>query len=173
MPIRPSHALAALAPVLALSLALAAQDGPARPGASLPRAGPPAVDRLAWMSGAWESVRGETRVEEHWTHPAGGTLLGVGRTIAGERTVAFEFLRVETRKEGLVLVAQPMGRAGTDFALVEADADHAVFANPAHDFPKRVVYRRDGPDGLVARVEGAGDEPGKAEEFRYRRRGAN
>jgi hypothetical protein len=43
----------------------------------------------------------------------------------------------------------------------------ALFENPAHDNPKRILYRKN-PDGsLTARVEG--DEKGKPvwEEFRY------
>lgn len=162
-----SHRLHRLLVALALPLVLGAQTAPKSET-------PPAltVDTLAWMSGAWETESTSPRVEEQWTHPAGGTLLGCGRTLAEGKTVFFEFLRVETRAEGLVLVAQPKGKAGTDFPLVEADREHAVFANPAHDFPKRITYRRSGADGLVARVEGDGSEAEKAEEVRYRRRAA-
>jgi hypothetical protein len=34
-------------------------------------------------------------------------------------------------------------------------SDSAVaFANPEHDFPQRILYRRVGADSLIARIEG-------------------
>jgi hypothetical protein len=33
----------------------------------------------------------------------------------------------------------------------------AVFANPEHDYPQRIIYWRDGDDSLCARIEGQRD----------------
>lgn len=38
------------------------------------------------------------------------------------------------------------------FRLVDCDVDRLVFANPAHDFPRRIEYRRTGPDAFDAHV---------------------
>ena len=46
-----------------------------------------------------------------------------------------------------------MGRAPTAFRLVEVSGQRAVFENPGHDFPQRIIYRREG-DTLHARIEG-------------------
>ena len=32
-------------------------------------------------------------------------------------------------------------------------ADRAVFENPAHDYPKRIIYARSGDDELVASID--------------------
>jgi hypothetical protein len=128
---------------------------------------PAGAATLGWLAGEWR-MDGDTRVEEHWTTPEGGKLIGMGRTVAGGKTVFFEYLRIEDRADGTYYVAQPLGRPPTDFKLVRATASEAVFENPAHDFPKRIHYRREADGTLVARVEGDPGDKEKAEEFRYR-----
>lgn len=128
------------------------------------------VADLAWMEGDWESAPGAQQVDEHWTHVAGGTLLGVGRTVAKEKTVFFEYLRVETRADGVFYVAQPLGKSPTAFRLVKVEGASAVFENLEHDFPKRIAYRKTAEGELVARIEGDGTETERAQEFRYARR---
>ena len=95
--------------------------------------------------------------------------MGLSRTVSGERTISFEYLRIESRPDGVYYVAHPRAKSpGTDFKLVRGDRRQAVFENLSHDFPKRIIYRLN-PDGsLTARVEGDGSEQEKAQEFNYR-----
>ena len=45
---------------------------------------------LGWMAGDWQTdSTGRAVSEEHWTRPAGGSMLGVSRTLAGDRTASF------------------------------------------------------------------------------------
>jgi hypothetical protein len=54
--------------------------------------------------------------------------------------------------------------------MVELGDSRAVFENPEHDFPKRIIYRLT-PDGsLNARVEGIEKGRATAEEWTWRRR---
>ena len=127
------------------------------------------IESVAFMTGNWESVDGSVAIEERWSPVAGGTMLGTGRTVSGDRTVFFEFLRIEGRPDGVFYVAQPKGRhPGTEFKLVRARVREAVFENLAHDFPKRITYRKEADGGLTARVEGDGTEKEKPQEYRYR-----
>lgn len=125
------------------------------------------VADLGWIAGHWEGPVGRAQAEEHWIAPAGGAMLGVSRTIARDRMVGFEFLRIEKRAAGIFYVAQPGGRPPTDFKLTQSGATSAVFENPQHDHPKIITYRLEGADTLVARIEG--DEGGrhKVQEFRF------
>ena len=112
------------------------------------------IEKLAWMAGSWEMTTEKSRTEEHWTTVDGGTLLGMSRTVAGGKTVFFEYLRVEARPDGIYYVAHPKARPGTDFKLVRCEGEEAVFENAEHDFPQRIIYRKK-PDGsLHARIEG-------------------
>lgn len=126
------------------------------------------VKSVAWIAGHWTGTMGKAQIEENWIAPAGGAMLGVSRTCVGERMVAFEFLRIETRKDGVFYVAQPGGRPATAFRLTKAEDGLAVFENPEHDHPKIIVYKRDGT-ALVATIEG--DEGGrhKKQSFRFER----
>jgi uncharacterized protein DUF6265 len=82
------------------------------------RAGGGLVDDLSmpWLSGSWVMVGAQRRNEEHWTQPDGGTMLGVSRTIAGDSTVDWEFLRIEHTPQGVVYFASP-GRPQPAHAL--------------------------------------------------------
>lgn len=132
-------------------------------------ASPLTIESVAWIAGNWELVDGSMTIDERWSPVAGNTMIGTGRTISGDRTVFFEFLRIEGRADGVVYVSQPKGRhPGTEFKLVRAGRREAVFENLAHDFPKRITYRLGDDGGLTARIEGDGTEKEKPQEFRYR-----
>lgn len=147
--------------VLAAALALCA-------GAAF--AAPDPVEQVAWLQGCWRPTGAEGGSVEQWTAPAGGTMLGLSRTVKGGKTVAHEFLQIrETAPGKLAYIAIPSGQATTTFALVQASANHAVFENPAHDFPQRVIYRRDGETILNARIEATVNGKAKGIDFPMRR----
>lgn len=118
---------------------------------------PSPIERLAWLGGAWGSGDAEGAwVEEHWTAPRGGLMLGTNRSGTASRAEAFEFLRIEAGEDGVpVYWAAPAGGTPVPFRLVAAEPGLAVFENPAHDYPTRITYRRTN-DTLVATIEGAG-----------------
>jgi hypothetical protein len=127
------------------------------------------IEDLAWLSGDWETAPGRMQIDEHWAKVAGGSLIGMSRTVAGGKTVFFEYLRIEARGADIYYVAHPKARTpGTDFKLTRLTAQEAVFENPTHDFPKRVIYRKNGDGTLTARVEGDGTEKEKPQDFHYR-----
>ncbi|MGH9321030.1 MAG: DUF6265 family protein [Vicinamibacteria bacterium] len=120
---------------------------------------------LGFLSGGWKGESGKATLEEHWTDATGGMMLGVSRTIVSGKTVAFEFLRIETREDGIFYVAQPNGRTPpTYFKLTKGSGDSAVFENPGHDHPKLIRYRRNADGSLTAEVEGDGGK----QEFHFR-----
>ena len=56
---------------------------------------------LRFLEGSWKGESGAMVFEERWTDAAGGTMLGVARTIASGKIVGFEFLRIEGREDGV------------------------------------------------------------------------
>ena len=127
------------------------------------------ISELSWISGDWQTASGgRAQTEEHWTSPAGGSMLGMSRTVAGSKTSEFEFLRIEQRDDGIYYVAQPKGRCpATDFRLTRVTAQEAVFENPTHDFPKRIIYRKTADDAITASIDGG--EGTKQMTFAFRR----
>lgn len=128
---------------------------------------PQTISELSWLAGDWQTAaEGRSQTDEHWTYPAGGSMLGLSRTVAGGRTYEFEYLRIEQREDGIYYVAHPKARCpGTDFKMTRLTATEAVFENPAHDFPKRITYRKTAGGSIVASVDAG---PGsKAITFTY------
>jgi hypothetical protein len=111
---------------------------------------------ISWIAGDWQTADGgRAQTEEHWTGAAGATMMGLSRTVAGDKTVEFDYFRIEQRSDGIYYVAHPRARCpGTDFKLTRSSATEAVFENPQHDFPKRIIYRKTGDDALTASIDG-------------------
>jgi hypothetical protein len=112
------------------------------------------IDDLKWLEGAWVGTRSTgSTFEERWSPAKGGAMLAVSRSVnASGRMTAFEYLRIVERDGGLVYVAQPGGAAPTEFVLSELSPTRAVFDNPRHDYPKRIVYELSAEGGLTATV---------------------
>ena len=125
------------------------------------------ISELAWLSGDWQTAPGgRARIEEHWTVPAGGTMIGMGRTVVGDKTAEFEFLRIEQRGDDIYYVANPNARCPqTDFKLTRLSGQEVVFENPAHDYPKRIMYRKNSDGSLLASIDAG--EGSKSQSFSY------
>lgn len=117
------------------------------------------IESLGWLSGCWAVEGAGAGTGETWTRPAGGTMLGLSRTVRDGRTTAYEYMRIEQRGNGDVyLVALPSGQAEAEFRLSEQADTSVTFENPEHDFPQRIRYSLEG-EVLRARVEaGEGNE---------------
>src|SRR5438105_3379760 len=64
---------------------------------------------LSWMAGCWES-RDEVKrlfLSEQWMKPAGGVMLGIGRTVKSGKAVDFEFMRIEQQGANMFYIARP------------------------------------------------------------------
>lgn len=118
------------------------------------------IDDLAWLSGQWEALRGESRTEESWSSPRGGMMLGYSRAGRGDAVREFEFLRIGAGPDGaLAYFAQPGGRPPVAFRLVRHDASSATFENPTHDYPQRIRYQRFGNSlvATISSIDGSGE----------------
>jgi hypothetical protein len=137
-------------------------DDPSKPGSlalyrhpddiELPAPAPATIADVAWLAGAWAGMRGTSSIEERWGPPRGGVMLGTSSTVKGDRLTAFEFLRIVERDGGLVYVAQPGGVPPTEFVLTELGTTRAVFENPRHDSPQRIVYELSAEGVLIASI---------------------
>ncbi len=118
----------------------------------------------AFFTGCWEIRTPSIVIEEQWMKPAGG-MIGMSRTVKNGKTVGIEFMKLEAKDGGVYLI--PTNEGGTTpFKAVKLTATEAVFENPKHDFPQRILYRSEN-GGLFARIE---DMSGKrGQDFPYKR----
>jgi Domain of unknown function (DUF6265) len=155
--------------VAACLVAVLALAGPERS-----RAAAPEISSLSWLAGSWEGKDDSgLEMEELWTAPKGGVMLGVHRDVKEGRLASFEFLRIEAGPGGLVYQAQPRGRPATPFPLKETAARKVVFENLQHDFPQRILYWATDDGALHARVEGLQKGKLAGEEWTWRRSSPN
>jgi uncharacterized protein DUF6265 len=141
-------------------LTMAAALAAAQPAAA------PAQPDLDWLAGYWLSCDDGVEVSETWSQRRGGIMLGSSITV-GDDSFSWEQARIEAEADGLVFHASPRGQPAAAFRLVRAGPGEAVFENPDHDFPQRVIYRRDG-DRLTGRIEGTSGGSEQALEWQYR-----
>jgi hypothetical protein len=139
--------------LLAMATASTAEGGPG--------------DMPAWLAGGW-STQGDDGgwVEEWWTSPRGGLMMGGGRSGKGAKLDWWEHTRIELSGAKLRFCALPKGQAGACFEATKVATGEIVFENPGHDFPTRVAYRRAG-DELLAEI--SGKDGANAQRWRFRR----
>ena len=102
--------------------------------------GPP-----GWMTGCWIEQSGQKWTEECWTPPRAGTMLGSNRAGEGATLKSWEAAQILSDASGtLTYWASPDGGTRIPFPLASRTATEMVFANPAHDYPQRIRYWRDG-----------------------------
>ena len=101
--------------------------------------------------------------------PAGKMMLGMARTVAGGKTAAFEQMRIEEVDGRLIFTAVPSGQGEASFTAIELTDSKVTFENLKHDFPNRVIYRKQ-PDGsVIARIEGNQEDKVKGVDFPLKR----
>lgn len=119
------------------------------------------------MSGTWvHKAEARETVSESWLGPGNGLMVAANLTTWPNGRKSFEFLRIADTTDGFSYYASPGGKVPVEFRLKESGNRRVVFENPAHDFPQRILYWRDG-ERLVARIEGTIKGKARSEEWRF------
>ncbi|MGD9563711.1 MAG: DUF6265 family protein [Pyrinomonadaceae bacterium] len=130
------------------------------------------VSTITWLPGCWErqGERSGRRTLEQWTSAEGGSLFGVGRTIANGKAASWEFMRIEQSGESAIFSALlPGAKEATAFKLKSTKSGEVVFENLENDFPHRVIYRKGDEGKLNARIEGKMDGEERGIDFSFAR----
>lgn len=113
---------------------------------------------LAWLEGTWErtDMSGEKKAFEIWKRTDDG-FSGIGFTMRGQDTTFVEHLRIVAKDGHLHYVATVDHNPGpVYFRMRDISEKGFVAENPAHDFPKRIGYERNGQ--TMTAVVSAGDQ---------------
>ena len=119
----------------------------------------PAPAAFKALAGCWANRHQAQRDEEFWSTPVADGLIGMARGSKDGKTLSHENTRLRRNDDGSWdYVAQPSGQGPTAFHLLRfstsANGFEAVFENPEHDFPTRVIYAVVDGKRLDARIEG-------------------
>ena len=79
------------------------------PGVVVAQEAKTTLAKLSWFGGCWEmaSPAKGLKITEMWMKPAGGLMIGSGRTVSGDKAIDLEFLRIVEDSDGIFYVAKP------------------------------------------------------------------
>ena len=127
----------------------------------------PTLQDFAWLAGHWRIEQPDRLVDEQWMAPAGGLMIGMARNVQAGKVREYEFTLLRQEPNGdIVYVASPSKQTETTFKLTSLRDGEAVFENPDHDFPKKIIYARKADGSLLAAIEGPGRD-GKTRRVEY------
>lgn len=113
----------------------------------------------AWLAGSWTMEDGANWADEVWMNPRGDMMLGVSRGGFGPEQQYWELAQIRKKPDGTIsYFAQPRGKPPVEFPMVLISEEAIEFANPAHDFPQRIRYWRQGKLLMaeVSKLDGSG-----------------
>ena len=125
--------------------------------------------QLVWIAGEWQREVDKKIYRESWEVAHALQLNGRAYKIVDGDTTVTELLSLEQIGDDIFYIPIVSHNPGpVKFKLVRVDESEAVFENMDHDYPNRIIYRRQEDGGLHARIEGktAGEN---ARDFYYRR----
>ncbi len=136
---------------------------------------PATLDDLAWIAGHWQGQKDGDLLDEQWSAPMGGTILGMFRWIKDGRVQMYELLAIELGPEGkpvLLLRHFNPGLIGWEdkegawrYPLTGGGPREAVFTRP--DGGTRMIFRRTSEATLVVLLERQKDGKPVTDEFVY------
>lgn len=122
---------------------------------------PASLTDLAWITGEWLGEEGDTTIQEIWTQPMAGTMIGMFRLISDGQPRFYEFMSIEMGDGGPVLRIKHFdpGLRGWEeqeesviFTLKEASSSKAVFETELGGNPEFLTYEHIG-DELTITLE--------------------
>ena len=127
--------------------------------------------KLYVLEGTWKMNTKRGAVCEEWKKMDKNYLQNKGYMIKGKDTIINERVALTNTKEGIFYtstVEDQNKKQPIAFKMTKGEGNMFVFENPAHDFPKRIVYKLITADSLHAFIDD-GTETGKKQNFYFKR----
>jgi hypothetical protein len=122
------------------------------------------LEVVEWVLGEWVASPGAVVIREHWHRVSDETFEGesITRSLTDDEVVNYETLRLVAMSNAVFYIAKVTHNdLPVPFRLMQCSKDLAVFENPGHDAPQRLIYRLlessdPGALELEVRLEGDG-----------------
>ena len=166
--------------VLCASMCSSAARAQTQPAAAAPVPVKATVQQLDWIAGAWGGTLGDRTIEQHWSAPAGNSIVAMYRSIRNNQVTLYELLAIEQEGDAVVLRIKHfapgpglVGREAKDesvnHTLVRLDGRTAVFQGTGGDNPAKVSFASPDAQSLTIVVERMRDGAPASTEFKYTR----
>lgn len=141
-------ALTASTMSLALLLALQTateQKVDGRPVAKAPPSDLPGkIEDLAWIQGRWKGKAFGGTIEEEFSLPGGGCILGISRITGDDNRLIFkEFMDLTQAGKTLTYTVTVPNKIHT-FSLGKIGPNEVMWVDPTNKFPQSIHYKREG-----------------------------
>jgi hypothetical protein len=130
------------------------------------------LDELNWLLGEWEQRSKESLFVEKWLKTNDNKFSGNSYMIQNNDTVFTEQITLELSNNELQYKTNVNNQNNSEticFTLISNKNKEYIFENKLHDFPQRIVYKKNGKDSLNAYIEGKVEGVYKKEEFNMKR----
>ena len=119
---------------------------------------------IEWVLGAWTTSHNRVVIREYWHRVSDATFEGesITKALTDDEVIDYESLRLVAMSDGVFYIAKvTQNDLPVPFRLTQCSEGFAVFENPVHDAPQRLIYRilegsTPGIPGLEVRLEGDG-----------------
>lgn len=115
------------------------------------------LNKLDWFIGSWTGVTSESIFTEKWEKVNDTLFTGQSYFIKGSDTLSSETISLQQHDTSVFYVPLVEGQNDNKpifFKLTFSDGTNAVFENPEHDFPQKIVYQLKENDSLIATISG-------------------
>jgi 2-iminobutanoate/2-iminopropanoate deaminase len=120
--------------------------------------------------GSWQMNRQRDQILETWTKKDEHSMIGKSFGIANGNTTLQETVLWTKEADGIYYI--PVTEDQNDqkpirFKMTSGEKNRYVFENPAHDFPKRIVYDFKNEKILHAWIDGGPQDPTKRQDYYF------
>ncbi|MES2411479.1 MAG: DUF6265 family protein [Bacteroidota bacterium] len=115
------------------------------------------LEKMNWLIGNWEQKLPDGILKETWTKQNDSTFSGDSYFINTKDTVHFESIKLVQKAEELTYNATVVGQNEDEpvaFNLTSDVNNTFTFENPAHDYPRKITYKKVASDRLIATISG-------------------
>lgn len=128
---------------------------------------------MDWLIGNWENKLPEGTLSESWEKQDDSTFVGHSYFIKEKDTLSFESIELLQKGEDLFYVPTVKGQNNdkpVTFKLTTATTMTFTFENPSHDYPQKIVYKKSGPNDLIATISGMQQGKQSSESYPMKRK---
>jgi len=115
---------------------------------------PATIDHLSWLAGSWSGSKESDDVEEQWSRPSAGTMVGMFRWVRIGKVWFYELMTIEEENGTLYFRIKHFNRGlvgweekadSVGFVLVQSMPRKAVFSRVHPSGDLLMVYEKDEP----------------------------
>lgn len=133
---------------------------------------PGPFDQLKQLTGCWQRIGTNLPEFEEWRQRDVASLVGRMYKVNGKDTLVSEEILLVKMQNQIVYQAKAFNQPEQErisFRLTRYKDGAFVFENPAHDYPKRIVYSFTGTDALHAWIDAGVSKPSKRIDFKFKK----